>query len=92
MAQSLQHTQINLGMVKVVGLKRQITELPACVTNATQNLTKEQKCQKPKGWNFGKKRTEKRLPCYLNQAFYIPKFEEMTQDTVELLELLHDRT
>ncbi len=88
----MQHTQINLGMVKVVGLKRQITELPACVTNATQNLTKEQKCQKPKEWNFGKKRIEKRLPCYLNQGFYIPKFEEMTQDTVELLELLHDCT
>jgi hypothetical protein len=32
------------------------------------------------------------LPCYLNQGFYIPKFEEMTQETVELLELLHDRT
>jgi hypothetical protein len=30
------------------------------------------------------------LPCYLNQGFYIPKFEEMTQDTVELLELLSE--
>ena len=88
----MQRTQINLGMVKVVELKRQITELPAYATPAMQNLTKEQKCQKPKGWNFGKKRIEKRLPCYLNQGFYIPNFEEMTQDTVELLELLHDRT
>ena len=76
-------------MVKAVGLKRQITELPVYALPATQNLTKELKCQKPKGWNFGKKRTEKRLPCYLNQDFYIPRFEEMTQDTVELLELLN---
>jgi hypothetical protein len=42
-----------------------------------------------KGWNFGKKPIEKRLPCYLNQGFYIPKFEEMTLETIELLELLN---
>jgi hypothetical protein len=29
------------------------------------------------------------LPCYLNQDFYIPKFEEMTLETIELLELLN---
>ena len=65
------------------------TELPAYALDATQNLTKELKCQKPKGWNFGKKPIEKRLPCYLNQGFYIPKFEEMTLETIELLELLN---
>ena len=67
-----------------------ITELPAYASNAMQNLTKEQKCQKMNVWNFGKKRTEERLPCYLNKGFYIPKFEEMTFETVKLLNLLND--
>jgi hypothetical protein len=77
-------------MVKAVELKRQTTELPVYVSDATQNLTKGQKCLKAKGWNFGKKRTEKRLPCYLNQGTYIPKFQEMTFETIELLQTLHD--
>jgi hypothetical protein len=76
-------------MEKEKELKRMITELPAYASPVTQNLTKELKCQKPKGWNFGKKPIEKRLPCYLNQGFYIPKFEEMTLETIELLELLN---
>jgi hypothetical protein len=29
------------------------------------------------------------LPCYLNQGFYIPSFEQMTQDAVELLNSLN---
>ena len=66
-----------------------ITELPVYASDAIQNSTKELKCQRSKGWNFGKKPIEKRLPCYLNQGFYIPKFEEMTLETIELLELLN---
>ena len=76
-------------MVKAVELKLQITESPVYASNATQNLTKGLKCLRSKGWNFGKKRTEKRLPCYLNQATYIPKFEEMTLETIQLLEMLN---
>jgi len=34
--------------------------------------------------------TEKRLPCYSSKGFYIPKFEEMTYETVELLEMLNE--
>jgi hypothetical protein len=30
------------------------------------------------------------LPCYLNQDTYIPKFQEMTFETLELLKTLHD--
>jgi hypothetical protein len=66
-----------------------ITELPQCVTPVTQKLTKGQHSAKRREWNVGKKRTEKRLPCYLNQGFYIPSFEEMTQDAVELLNSLN---
>jgi len=62
-----------------------ITELPVCASNATQNLTKAKISAKQKDWNYGKKRTEKRLPCYLNQGFYIPNFSDMTFETVELL-------
>ena len=36
-------------------------------------------------WNCGKKRTERRLPCYLNKDFYIPKFNEMTLEAFNLL-------
>jgi hypothetical protein len=66
-----------------------IIELPAYVSDATQNSIKGLKCQRSKGWNFGKKPIEKRLPCYSNQDFYIPKFEEMSLETIELLEMLN---
>ena len=77
-------------MAKAVELKHQTTELPASATPATQNLTKARNSAKWKEWNCGKKPTEKRLPCYLNQDTYIPKFQEMTFETLELLKTLHD--
>lgn len=63
-------------------------ELQASVSNATTKSTKDQISARQKDWTCGKKRTEKRLPCYLNEGFYIPKFEEMDYDTVELLKLV----
>ena len=63
-------------------------ELQAFVSNATTKSTKDQISARQKDWTCGKKRTEKRLPCYLNEDFYIPKFEEMDYDTVELLKLV----
>ena len=76
-------------MEKEKVLKRMTTELPQCVTPATQKSIKGQISPKQREWLGGKKRTEKRLPCYLNQGFYIPSFEEMTQDAVELLNSLN---
>ena len=76
-------------MEKEKVLKRMTTELPQCVTPATQNSTKVRHLAKQREWLGGKKRTEKRLPCYLNQGFYIPSFEQMTQDAVELLNSLN---
>jgi hypothetical protein len=67
-----------------------ITELPVCVLNATLILTKEQKCQKPKGWNFGKKPTGELLPSYLNGDCYIPEFKNMTLELVTLQKMLHE--
>lgn len=60
----------------------------AYASNATTKSTKGQISARQKDWTCGKKRTEKRLPCYLNEGFYIPKFEEMDYDTVELLKLV----
>ncbi len=68
---------------------RQTTELAHCVLPVTQKSTKVQHLAKQREWNGGKKRTEKRLPSYSNQGFYIPSFEQMTQDTVELLNSLN---
>ena len=65
------------------------TELPQCVLLVTQKSTKVRHLAKQREWLGGKKRTEKRLPCYLNQGFYIPSFEQMTQDAVELLNSLN---
>ena len=89
MAQSLPHTQTNLGMEKAVDSKHTITELPHCVLPATQKSTKVQHLAKQRDWNGGKKRTEKRLPSYSSRGFYIPSFEQMTHDTVELLNSLN---
>ena len=72
-------------MEKEKELRPMTTELPVCASNAIQNSIKEKTLQKSKEWNCGKKRTEKRLPCYLNQGFYIPNFSDMTFETVELL-------
>ena len=76
-------------MEKVKELKPMTTELPQCVLPVTQKSTKVQHLAKQREWLGGKKRTEKRLPCYLNQGFYIPSFEQMTQDAVELLNSLN---
>jgi hypothetical protein len=67
-----------------------ITELPAYATDATQNLTKVQKCQNPKGWNFGKKPTGELLPSYLNGACYIPEFKNMTLELVTIQKMLYE--
>jgi len=72
-------------MEKEKELKRMITESPVCATNATMKLTKAANYQSKKDWNCGKIRTETRLPAYLNRAFYIPKFEEMTYEATRLL-------
>lgn len=76
-------------MEKERELKRMTIELPAYASNATQSLTRGIKCRKAKGWNFGRMPTEKRLPCYLNKDFYIPRFEEMTLEAIELMEKLN---
>jgi hypothetical protein len=76
-------------MVKVVELKRMITESHHSATPVTQKSTKAQHLAKQREWLGGKKRTEKRLPSYSSRGFYIPSFEEMTQDTVELLNSLN---
>ena len=76
-------------MEKAVDLKHTITESAHYVLPVTQKSTKVQHLAKQREWNGGKKRTEKRLPCYLNQGFYIPSFEQMTQDAVELLNSLN---
>ena len=89
MAQSLPHTQINLGMEKAVDSKHTITELAHCVLPVTQKSTKVQHLAKQREWNGGKKRTEKRLPSYSSRGFYIPSFEQMTHDTVDLLNSLN---
>jgi hypothetical protein len=67
--------------------KHMTIELQASASNATTKSTKDQISAKQRDWTGGKKRTEKRLPCYLNEAFYIPKFEEMDYDTVQVLQL-----
>ena len=72
-------------MEKEKELKPMITELPVYATNATMKLTKVASCQNKKDWTCGKIRTETRLPAYLNKAFYIPKFEEMTYEATRLL-------
>jgi hypothetical protein len=79
-------------MVKAVDSKHTITELPHCVLPVTQKLTKVQHLAKQREWNGGKKRTEKRLPSYSSRGFYIPSFEQMTHDTVELLNSLNVNT
>jgi len=76
-------------MEKAVDSKHTITELQHCVLLVTQKSTKVQHLAKQRDWNGGKKRTEKRLPSYLNQGFYIPSFEEMTQEAMELLNSLN---
>jgi hypothetical protein len=76
-------------MEKAVDSKHTITELPHCVLPVTQKSTKVQHLAKQKDWNGGKKRTEKRLPSCLNQGFYIPSFEEMTLEAMELLNSLN---
>ena len=58
------------------------TELPAYVSNVIQNLTKEKKCLKAKGWNFGKKPTEKLLLNYSSKGYYIPESTNITLDEV----------
>jgi hypothetical protein len=76
-------------MEKAVDSKHTITELPHYVLPVTQKSTKVQHLAKQKEWNGGKKRTEKRLPSYSSRGFYIPSFEQMTHDTVELLNSLN---
>ena len=76
-------------MVKAVDSKHTITELAHCVLPVTQKSTKVQHLAKQREWNGGKKRTEKRLPSYSSRGFYIPSFEQMTQDTVDLLNSLN---
>ena len=76
-------------MVKAVDLKHTITESHHSATPVTQKSTKVQHLAKQREWNGGKKRTEKRLPSYLSRGFYIPSFEQMTHDTVDLLNSLN---
>lgn len=76
-------------MEKAVASNRQTTESHHFVLPVTQKSTKVQHLAKQREWNGGKKRTEKRLPSYSNQGFYIPSFERMTQDTVDLLNSLN---
>ncbi len=76
-------------MVKAVESKRMITESHHSASPVTQKSTKVQHSAKQREWAGGKKRTEKRLPSYSSRGFYIPSFEEMTQDTVELLNSLN---
>ena len=76
-------------MEKAVDSNRTITESAHYVLPVTQKSTKVRHLAKQREWLGGKKRTEKRLPCYLNQDFYIPSFEQMTQDAVELLNSLN---
>jgi hypothetical protein len=76
-------------MEKAVDSKHTITESHHSATPVTQKSTKVQHLAKQREWVGGKKRTEKRLPSYSNQGFYIPSFEQMTQDTVELLNSLN---
>lgn len=64
-------------------------ESQAYASPATQTLTKGKTLASPKEWNYGKKRTEKRLPCYLNGGFYIPNFSEMSLETINLQRQLH---
>ncbi len=66
-----------------------ITESHHSATPVTQKLTKVQHLAKQREWVGGKKRTERRLPSYSSRGFYIPSFEQMTQDTVELLNSLN---
>lgn len=77
-------------MEKEKGLKPMTIELQAFALDATVNLTKGKPLAKQREWICGKKRTEKRLPSYLNKGFYIPKFHEMTYESVELLELISE--
>jgi hypothetical protein len=79
-------------MEKAVDSKHTITELAHCVLPVTQKSTKVQHLAKQREWNDGKKRTEKRLPSYSSWGFYIPSFEQMTQDTVDLLNSLNVNT
>jgi len=76
-------------MEKAVESKRMITESHHSASPVTQKSTKVQHSAKQREWAGGKKRTEKRLPSYSSRGFYIPSFEEMTQDTVELLNSLN---
>jgi hypothetical protein len=76
-------------MEKVKELKPMTTESHHFALPVTQKSTKVRHLAKQREWLGGKKRTEKRLPCYLNQGFYIPSFEQMTQDAVELLNSLN---
>ena len=84
-------TAINYEMEKEKELKPMITESPACATSATMKLTKVTRCQNKKDWTCGKIRTEKRLPAYLSTGFYIPKFEEMTYETTQLLAVVESK-
>ena len=76
-------------MEKAVDSKHTITESHHSATPVTQKSTKVQHLAKQREWVGGKKRTEKRLPSYSSRGFYIPSFEQMTQDTVELLNSLN---
>ncbi len=60
-------------------------ESPVYASDATWNSIKANHSAKWREWNCGKMPTEKRLPCYLNKDIYIPRFEEMTLEAVELL-------
>jgi len=76
-------------MEKAVDSKHTITESHHSATPVTQKSTKVQHLAKQREWVGGKKRTERRLPSYSSRGFYIPSFEQMTQDTVELLNSLN---
>jgi hypothetical protein len=77
-------------MVKVVGLKRQITELPACASNVTQNSIKVKISAKNREWRCGKKPTGELLPNYSSRGCYIPDFKNMTFELTELQSMLYD--
>ncbi len=79
-------------MEKAVDSKHTITELHHSATPVTQKSTKVQHLAKQREWVGGKKRTERQLPSYSSRGFYIPSFEQMTQDTVELLNSLNVNT
>ena len=72
------------------GIKAHDYRIASLCYKCHQEIDQGKSCQKKKELSFGKHRTEKRLPVYLNKDFYIPKFEEMDYDAVMLLRQINE--